>query len=291
MKNKIIQLNNQERQISVRVYESDTPKFAAIIMHGMAEHDGRYDQVASKLAQAGGYVLTYNHRGHGQHSDNLGDIQYMDALIQDAHFVASHLPEDLPKIIIGHSMGSVVARHMMRSNQYRTFIIIGTLGKISFADHVSAWCLRLLAKLSPKSKLRVVNYLALDVNDHSFSGEIKNRWLSKNVENVKAFNDDVLCGFKMTTGSIYETLHYAQSSVAKKHLKEITNKPDVLFVSGTDDAIANSGKDIYRLGQIYHSVTQSMDIHMYPTLRHEVLNEDNHNDVVQNIIDWINNHV
>lgn len=288
MENTTIYLNNQSHGIKVRVYAHETPKFAAILMHGMAEHDGRYVKFATELAHAGGYVMTYNHRGHGSDAKMLGDIESMDALINDAHFVAASLPKHLPKIIIGHSMGSVVARHMMRANKYKSFVIVGTLGKLSIFDKITANILKPLAKASPKSKLKIINYFALSVNDNKFRGEMKNRWLSKNEENVTAFNEDPLSGFKMTTTAIYETLHYVQMSVRRRLLKDISNNPRILFVAGTDDAVASHSKDIYLLANKYRVVSNDINIHMYPGSRHEVLNEENRDDVSKNIIDWIN---
>ncbi|HJE20278.1 MAG TPA: alpha/beta hydrolase [Aliicoccus persicus] len=288
MKKEMIQVYNQSRKINVNVYQPDSPKFAAIMLHGMSEHSGRYDYFASRLMDAGGYVLTYDHRGHGIDAENHGDIDSMDALVSDALAVAGHLPKDVPNVIVGHSMGSIVARQLLAMNQFTRFIIIGSLTKNSFLDILSAGALLPLSVISPKSQLEVVNFLALNVNDKLFNGTEKNRWLSSNEENVKSYNDDPLCGFKMTTKAIYDTLFYSQKSLKKSMLARIKNNPNVLFVSGMDDAINNMGKDIFTLAKNYNRAVNDVKVHLYPDARHEVLNEKNRDEVIDNIIDWIN---
>lgn len=287
MEHKMKYFENNNRTIRANIYVPDTPKFAVLVMHGMAEHDGRYAHFAQALKDNGGYVMTYNHRGHGEDARHLGDIESMAALVDDARFLADKLPQHLPKIIIGHSMGSVVARHLMRVNAFKSFIIIGTLSKLSIADFLSQLFVFPIAKLSPNSRLKILNYLGLSVHDHAFQGDMKNRWLTQNMKNVTSFNDDPYCGFNMTTHSIYESLKHTISSVNRKSLSEIKNRPRILFVAGTDDAIANHGKDIYKLADIYRNVASDVVIHMYPGSRHEVLNEQNQIDVFKNIIDWI----
>lgn len=291
MKKETIQVNNRSRRINVNVYQPQSPKFAAIILHGMAEHSGRYKYFASRLMDAGGYVLTYDHRGHGKDAENHGDIESMDALVSDALAVAGRLPKDVPNIVIGHSMGSIVARQLLGMNQFTRFIIVGSLSKNSFLDVLSAGALWPLSVISPKSKLEVVNFLALNVNDKLFSGTKKNRWLSSNEDNVESYNVDPLCGFKMTTKAIYDTLHYSQESLKNKMLYRIRNKPNVLFVSGMDDAISNMGKDIFTLAEKYNRVSNDVKVHLYSDARHEVLNEKNQDDVIDHVIDWINDNV
>lgn len=288
MKKETIQVYNQSRKINVNVYKPNSPKFAAIVLHGMAEHSGRYEHFASRLADEGGHILTYDHRGHGEYAENLGDIESIDALVSDALAVAGHLPKDVPNVIVGHSMGSIVARQMLSMNQFTRFIIVGSLSKNSVIDLFSACALRPLSVISPKSQLEVVNFLALNVNDKLFNGTEKNRWLSSNEDNVKSYNDDPLCGFKMTTKSIYDTLFYSQKSLKKSTLARIKNNPNVLFVSGMDDAISNMGKDIFTLAKKYTRVVNDVKVHLYPDARHEVLNDKNRDEVIDNIIDWIN---
>lgn len=277
---------NKSHKIEVSISWSEQPKFACVVMHGMAEHNGRYHDFVSHLVEAGGYVITYNHRGHGPHAERLGDIESMAALIDDANAVARLMPSTLPQIIIGHSMGAIVARNLMLEGNYQSYIIIGTMAKTGIFDWFSLQLLKPLALLFGQSKLKLINYLALGVNDKSFDGEDVNRWLSISADNVSSYNDDPLTGFKMSTFSIYESLKYLQLSVQKKRLKAVTNNPRILLVAGQDDALSRFGRDMHVLAKKYKTISDDVSVHLYPNARHEVLNEDNHL-VFHHIERWI----
>lgn len=277
---------NKSHKIEVSISRSEQPKFACVVMHGMAEHNGRYHDFVSHLVEAGGYVITYNHRGHGPHAERLGDIESMAALIDDANAVARLMPSTLPQIIIGHSMGAIVARNLMLEGNYQSYIIIGTMAKTGIFDWFSLQLLKPLALLFGKSKLKLINYLALGVNDKSFDGDDVNRWLSISADNVSSYNDDPLTGFKMTTFSIFESLKYLQLSVQKKRLKAVTNNPRILLVAGQDDALSRFGRDMHVLAKKYKTISDDVSVHLYPNARHEVLNEDNHL-VFHHIERWI----
>ncbi|MDT3978047.1 alpha/beta fold hydrolase, partial [Staphylococcus saprophyticus] len=85
------------------------------ILHGMAEHMDRYDQLVESLNQQGYDVLRHNHRGHGKdiNEDERGQIDDLSQVAEDAYEIAetvcSHYLH-IPYIIIGHSMGSIVGR-------------------------------------------------------------------------------------------------------------------------------------------------------------------------------------
>lgn len=289
MKQETTWLYNKSHKIEVSIFKASEPKFACVVMHGMAEHNGRYHDFVSHLVEAGGYVLTYSHRGHGQHAGTLGDIGSMKHLIDDANAVARLMPESLPQIIIGHSMGAIVARHIMLEGKYRSYIFIGTMAKTGIFDWFSLQLLKPLAMLFGNSKLKLINYLALAVNDRSFDGDDVNRWLSKNADNVANYNEDSLTGFKMTTHSIYESLKYLQLSVQKKRLKTVTNNPRILLVAGLDDPLSRFGRDIHLLARKYGAISDDVSVHFYPNARHEVLNEDNREQVFHHIEKWIEN--
>ena len=90
------------------------------IMHGMAEHGARYGDLAEFLNQQGIMVTAGDHRGHGltgravdslyHVADNNGWNQMVDDQWQLINHIAAE--NDLPLIILGHSMGSFMANHL-----------------------------------------------------------------------------------------------------------------------------------------------------------------------------------
>lgn len=95
----------------------DAPRAAALVVHGYAEHCGRYRELAHVLTGAGLAVLTYDMRGHGRAEGQRGHIgstadylDDLDAALQelDERLRQSGASPDLPRILVGHSNGGLV---------------------------------------------------------------------------------------------------------------------------------------------------------------------------------------
>ena len=85
-----------------------TPTAAVLVVHGFAEHVGRYEHVAAKLTEAGYLVHAYDLRGHGRSSGTRGHMESLDGLLADlgvAHGDLAAAHPDLPIVLLGHSIG------------------------------------------------------------------------------------------------------------------------------------------------------------------------------------------
>jgi alpha-beta hydrolase superfamily lysophospholipase len=89
---------------------------AALIVHGLSEHCGRYAHVAAALNERGVAVRGYDQRGFGQSRGPRATIPYRNALVDDAKLVFDQLAAEAraagdraPPFLIGHSMGGAVA--------------------------------------------------------------------------------------------------------------------------------------------------------------------------------------
>jgi alpha-beta hydrolase superfamily lysophospholipase len=91
---------------------AETPRAVVMLMHGIAEHSGRYAHVAEYLAGRGYTVCAHDHRGHGR-SDGLRTyFESFDVAVADAHEVLDAIRTDfdgLPVFVFGHSMGSLIS--------------------------------------------------------------------------------------------------------------------------------------------------------------------------------------
>lgn len=105
--------------IHVEVWRPDTaPKFAAVVVHGGAEHAGRYAQLAGELVESGGLVFAPDHRGLGRSGGPRGHVVRFEDYASDLLAVirdqvervdASERPDRIPYFILGHSMGGLIS--------------------------------------------------------------------------------------------------------------------------------------------------------------------------------------
>ena len=92
-------------------YPSSPPKATVALVHGYAEHCGRYDHVAGAFLDRGAAVYAYDQRGYGRSEGRRAYVSsfehYLDDLALFLDHVRSHQP-DLPLFLFGHSMGGLV---------------------------------------------------------------------------------------------------------------------------------------------------------------------------------------
>ena len=92
-----------------------TPWATALIVHGLGEHSGRWEPVASRMAAAGIAPSAYDHRGHGRSEGRRAHVDRWEQLLDDAEDrLAASRVAGLPAILYGQSMGGLVcADHLL----------------------------------------------------------------------------------------------------------------------------------------------------------------------------------
>ena len=104
-------------RIFVRTWTNPDPAFILLLAHGFGEHSGRYEHVADALVAIGATVYAPDHRGHGRSHGQMGLVDDIEAIVTDAHAVAEQARADhpaLPLVVIGHSMGGVIATRFVQ---------------------------------------------------------------------------------------------------------------------------------------------------------------------------------
>ena len=95
----------------VAKYSPSSP-FGIILLHGLAEHKGRYVDFMDKLYTLGISVFALDLRGHGESFGKRGDVRNFEAYISDIHCLVCKIKEDYPGLklaILGHSLGGLIA--------------------------------------------------------------------------------------------------------------------------------------------------------------------------------------
>jgi acylglycerol lipase len=90
----------------------DTVRAACIVCHGLGEHSGRYAHVAAALGEHDLAAFALDHRGHGRSGGKRGHVGSFAEYIGDLDAFRRRIDErfgDLPRFLIGHSLGGLIA--------------------------------------------------------------------------------------------------------------------------------------------------------------------------------------
>lgn len=292
--NKIMTLKDNT-QLEIMVVNPMTRPIGTVqILHGMSEHMERYHQVAQYFASLGYLVVLNNHRGHGKQIDEStrGHFESIDQLVNDAHEILMTFIVPGRTILLGHSMGSIVARKylMMYPDLFTDAILVGT----GYYDAQYIASLRLLKSLikvkGEDAILPKINAITTKQFNKKFKPLRTNSdWLSLNQENVDQFVNDPYCGFDVSLQVFLSVAQSMKLTQQRKSIKQMNTSLNLLFVSGMDDPFSNFGKGIEKLARIYKNAgIDNVTVQLYKDARHEVLNEVNQRQVLENIGKWLN---
>jgi alpha-beta hydrolase superfamily lysophospholipase len=104
--------------LHVRHWHATTPGRArgtVLILHGLGEHSGRYEDVARQLNRWGWHAIAYDARGHGLSSGPRGEFLQQDDLLRDLSLAIdlARAEDDGALVLLGHSVGGLTAARMV----------------------------------------------------------------------------------------------------------------------------------------------------------------------------------
>lgn len=277
------------------------PKGILQMCHGMAEHIDRYHDFATFLTQHGYYVVGHDHLGHGKSVTDLEKLGYFhetngnEYVIADIHqlrIMSEQKYPGVPYFILGHSMGSFLVRQYLGlyGLGLSGAVIMGTGDQPNLILDAGKMICKLISALKGREyRSKLVDSMAVGGYDKRFKGETDTSgWLSRNAENGQKYKDDPLCGYVFTVNGYYHMF----SGMKKMNLQEAAGKIrkdiPVLFVSGNEDPVGNFGKSVENVYKRYQSCGVSdVMMKLYENDRHEILNEDDREQVYQDILAWL----
>lgn len=96
-------------RVVVRRWPAPDPQRLVVLVHGYGEHIGRYEHVARALVHAGATVVGPDHVGHGKSDGERALIDDFEPVVDDLRAVVQDARGDLPVVMVGHSMGGLIA--------------------------------------------------------------------------------------------------------------------------------------------------------------------------------------
>lgn len=289
--------------LEMAIWEPEGEKKAVVqIIHGMAEHMGRYEQTAQALTDQGFVVVCHNHLGHGNSAPLKGyiaDQKGWDVLIEDTDIVrrkAQVLYPDLPYYMLGHSMGSFVLRCYLqnpKSHGINGAILSGTGYFPKAVALFAKGFARFLCFFGyEKKEAKIIDTLAFAGGNKQFA-PVKTPfdWTSRDEQKVKEYADDPLCGFIFTGRGYFDLFTGITRLANKKGLDSMETDLPVYFFSGDKDPVGKNGKGVTKVYKDFLSHgMKNVTLKLYPDGRHEMLNELNRSEVVDDLVKWMNNH-
>jgi len=281
------------------VFPDGDVKGSIVIFHGMGDHKERYLSFAKWMAKSGYAVFAHDHRKHGEsigEFDSVGvftDADRWEYVIDDAHYVVREVRTQLPNapiIVLGHSMGSIIARRYISKYTAlpKAAIIMGTLpiqtGGTIFAPLMLARIIKLFKKNQPSP------FLAKLLNDRMVKTYKEPRtdfdWLTNDEKIVDKYIEDPLCGYPYSA-KFYMEFFKGCAYINKSEIISETRNIPILFISGKEDPVGNFGVGVDNVYQLYNGHGFfSLTYKLIPNARHEILNELKKTDTYKYLLEW-----
>ena len=297
---------NGKNKILARICTPDKPPKAVVqIAHGIAEHISRYDPFMFFLAENGYVAVGNDHLGHGLSAENEDGLGIFDTqngwtyAVDDMKALRDQVRQefhDIPYIFFGHSMGSFLTRtYLIRyPDQYDAAILSGTGQQSPALINAGFFAANLLTLLrGPGADGKLLNDMAFG----SYCKKIDNPrtpfdWLSTNEENVDRYIADPLCGFVAKCSMYRDMMGGLKFLTKQSNIDKMNKDAPIYFMSGAEDPVGDYGAGVEKAYRAFcdaglHDVTMKL----YPGGRHEMLNKTNREEVMQDILAWLDQRV
>jgi Lysophospholipase len=270
------------RLIGQRWTTDGTARAAVVLAHGMGEHSLRYDRLGKALSAAGIDVLAVDQRGHGRTAaiggtplGSLGEVGWGGLVADFALVVRSTRRErpDLPVVALGHSMGSwVVQQYLLdRSDEVVAAVLSGTAALDQLATVVDPTAeVDLTAFNAPFAPART---------DYD--------WLSRDDAEVDDYVAEPLCGFGLDVEGTKGLVDAAARLADPAAIGAIRDGFPLYVLAGTADPVNAGLAWLHPLLDRYRAAGLEVTSRIYDGGRHEMFNETNRDEVVADLVAWL----
>ncbi len=269
-------------------------------VHGMAEYRNRYFDTMKKFNQYGFICAITDLRGHGENvltKDDLGyfgDKSTYKDLIEDVHDYTMFLKREypnLPLILLGHSMGSLIVRAYTKkyAKEIDALIVSGSPSYNPLAGIAKLMIDTMVIFKGWRYHSETMAKLVTGPFEKAFDKEgIRNSWLSRDRNVVDAYNADPLCGFTFSLNGYYILMTLLQQVYTKKGWVSKNAALPVMFMSGSNDPCKGNEKTFKKSVMFFkHCGFSNTYSKLYPDMRHELFNELENEIVYKDIIKFL----
>lgn len=248
----------------VRTWEPErTPRAEVVLVHGLSEHTGRYEHVGARMAEAGLRVTGADLIGWGATGGRRGDVvdwaHYLDqvqALVEEA------LSTGRPTVLLGHSMGGLIALEYALADRPAPGLVVLSAPSLKGGTRFQRWLAKMLRRLLPVVPIPT----ALTGDQLSRDPRVGERYFSDPLVHTAA---TIRFGWQL-----FSAMDRTRANIHRLRIP-------TLVLHGDHDSIAPSTSTV-ELGALpmVHRIR-------YRGLRHELFNEPEGNEIVDEVIAWV----
>lgn len=304
MKKKEFYFPSADRKTMIHAVEwlpEGTPRAILQISHGVTEYILRYEEMAEFFTQKGFIVVGNDDLGHGTSIAKGADPMYFGPenswlwVVKDLYTCQKRIKKrypDLPYIMLGLSLGTFVIRTYLicKPGMVDGVVLAGT-GQVPASQlSLVRWIAKREArKAGDASATPLIQELSFGTYNKKFA---PNRtdfdWLCASEKGLDTYINDPLRGKFVTAGLFREMLSGMIFTGKLHNQKRMDKDVPILLVSGDQDPVGESGKGVRNTCQSFQKAgVKDVSMKLYPGLRHDVFREDERQEVISDIYQWI----
>lgn len=285
--------------------EHGAPRAVLQLVHGIAEHIGRYDRFARFMSDHGYLVCAEDHLGHGNTPENAKDLGYtadkdgwvkMTDNVRALHERIAPQYPGIPYFILGHSMGSFLTRsYLIRyPGTVDACALLGTGQQPESVLKAGLAACRLeQIRLGKRGRSKLLQSLCFGAYNSQFKpNRTESDWVCSVDEVVDAYIADPFCQVMPTVTLMRDMLTGIRFNQQAENLAKMDKTTPVFFLSGDQDPVGSNGKGVRAAYQSFLDAgCGHVRLKLYPGGRHEMLNEHNWQDVYDELLSWFDQQI
>lgn len=253
-----------------RLWEAPRPVATVLLVHGLGEHSGRYDDFARVLAEEGITVFAFDLRGHGRSQGPRGDVdafpRFLEDLLAMEEEMGRQVPPGLPGFLLGHSLGGLIC--IRRLQVFR--------GTWAGAVISAPW----LATALPGWVRGVGRFLGLAVPNLPVPAGLNPGRLTRDPERIQAWRRDPLIHTRIT-GRFFRAAELEQRKALSSRFP--SDLPILFLVPGEDRVVQSR----VTVGFARGILGERIRVEILEGRRHEPLNDVGREEVYRMVVDWL----
>jgi alpha-beta hydrolase superfamily lysophospholipase len=257
-----------------RVWLADAPRALVALCHGLGEHGGRYAALAEDLVRARCTVVVLDLPGHGEAPGPRGDVPSWTALrevVVPAMFTASRglpgQPADMPRLLLGHSMGAVLALDFALHHPRELIAVVSASAGLR-------------STLPPWWKLALANVARVATPSTGFAHGLDESGMSRDAEVLAGRRKDPLVHDRISP-RLYFDFNEARQRVLRDARRLAV---PALLLHGAADRVTDPRGSLEFSGAAPHGMVRLIT---YRDAYHELFNDHARAEVLRDLLGWI----